>query len=219
MEKLRDEILQCESTRAVLLKWKLAVVGVVGAAGLGFSGSARVPHAVLVLCVIPPVAVYLCRHLALKMLVIGTFLAHWRKGNDPALVFASYEAWAMDVRELKVKKWSWRSLLPWNWNWNWKHFFNWLEEHFVGRQPGSVGAFDLEDWALSISTVALSLALGAFALFYGFHRSWWWAALFVLSAAAGLVATAIGNREYVRRYEATRHRRVEVVGAARTEPD
>ena len=57
MEKLRDEILHCESTRSVLLKWKLAVVGVVGAAGLGFSGSTRVPHAVLVLCVIPPVAV------------------------------------------------------------------------------------------------------------------------------------------------------------------
>lgn len=222
MEKLRDEILHCESTRSVLLKWKLAVVGVVGAAGLGFSGSTRVPHAVFVLCVIPPVAVYvdlLCRHLALKMLVIGTFLAQWRGGNDPARVFSSYESWAMETRVLKVDKWSRRRLLPWNWKWN--NFLEWLEEHFVGRKPGPVGAFDLEDWALSISTVALSLALVVFGPVYGLYRSWDWSALFALSGAAGLVATAIGNRQYVRRYEATRHHRtdLEAIEKAQTESE
>jgi hypothetical protein len=77
MEGLRDEILQSEGVRSDLLKWKLALAGILGAAGLGFSGSEDLRHADLVLCAIPPVCVYvdlLCLHLNLKMLVIGTFL-------------------------------------------------------------------------------------------------------------------------------------------------
>jgi hypothetical protein len=35
MEKLRDEILLAESTRSDLLKWRLALVGAIGAAGYG----------------------------------------------------------------------------------------------------------------------------------------------------------------------------------------
>jgi hypothetical protein len=43
LEKLRDEILQTENTRSDLLKWKLGLVGAIGAAGLGFAGSVGTP--------------------------------------------------------------------------------------------------------------------------------------------------------------------------------
>jgi hypothetical protein len=198
MEKLRDEILQCESTRADLLKWKLAIAGGIGAAGLGFAGSVDLRHADLVLCVVPLVAVYvdlLCRHLTLKMLVIGTFLTQPEPASGLAEVFAAYEAHAAQARELDVDEQSSAAGGV-------DKLLDWLETRFVGRRRGEPGAFDLEDWALSLSTVALSLALLGYGIGYGIVLRSWFSVAFVASGAAGLLASAIGNQQYVRRFKA-----------------
>lgn len=73
---LRQEILQSQQTRSDLLKWKLGLVGAIGAVGLGLAGSRVSNHADLVLCAVPLVCIYvdfLCRHLSLRILVIGVF--------------------------------------------------------------------------------------------------------------------------------------------------
>jgi hypothetical protein len=101
MERLRDEILQAQNTRSELLKWKLGLVGAIGAAGLGFAGSVGLRHADLVLCALPPVAVYvdlLALHLTLRILVIGTFLR--TAGAKEAGADQGYEEFAHDARNL-----------------------------------------------------------------------------------------------------------------------
>jgi hypothetical protein len=102
MDTLRQEILQAQSVRSDLLKWKLGLVGGLGAAGLGFAGSNRLGHADLVLCAIPPVCVYvdlLCRHLSLRILVIGSFLRS-RGDGDPSLKrLADYEERVDEARQ------------------------------------------------------------------------------------------------------------------------
>jgi hypothetical protein len=173
MEMLREEILQSERVRSELLKWKLGLVGALGALGLGFAGTERLNHADLVLCAISPVCVYvdlLCRHLTLKMLVIGRFLASLKESGDAtARTYAAYEKRAQNARAISV-----------------------------GNNGGSVSAFALEDWALSLSTLALSLAI----IVYGLAA---WSELsipFVVSGAAGLLATAVGRRQYSVRFRA-----------------
>lgn len=201
MEKLRDEIMQSESVRSDLLKWKLAIAGGIGGAGLGFAGSHDLRHADLVLCVIPLAAVYvdlLCRHLTLKMLVIGTFVARWKGGSDTAELFRAYEAFAARARRLNDRaeaKASSQSSTGW-----WRRLRDWLEVSFVGRRPGKPGSFDLEDWALSLSTVSLSVALCVYGIYLSARPSWF-SAPFLASGVVGLVASAIGNKQYVRRFE------------------
>jgi len=108
MEKLRDEILQAESTRSDLLKWKLGLVGAIGAAGLGFAGSVELRHADLVLCALPPVAVYvdlLALHLTLRILVIGAFLRMAGAAEAPA--YRSYEEFAYEARSaFELEDWA-----------------------------------------------------------------------------------------------------------------
>src|SRR5215210_2085665 len=105
MEKLREEILQSESVRTDLLKWKLALTGAIGAAGLGFAGSKELRHADLILCAIPPLCVYvdlLCLHLNLKMLVIGTFLRQWTaSGSEQGL--RDYELFVQKARRMTAE--------------------------------------------------------------------------------------------------------------------
>ncbi|MDP8942617.1 MAG: hypothetical protein M3N16_00605 [Actinomycetota bacterium] len=149
MSGLREEILQAQRTRSDLLKWKLVLVGGIGAAGLGLAGSDVPGHADLVLAAIPLVCLYvdlLCRHLSLRILVIGTFL------RDPpdqelgeAALIRKYEEYAEDARNLR------------------------LDRHRALRRAFGVGrtanAFALEDWALSGSTITLSLAILAYGVF------------------------------------------------------
>ena len=108
MEKLRDEILQAENTRSDLLKWKLGLVGALGGAGLGFAGSVELRHADLVLCALPPVAVYvdlLALHLTLRILVIGAFFR--TAGTTEAAAYRSYEAFAHDARSaFELEDWA-----------------------------------------------------------------------------------------------------------------
>src|SRR5436309_2289100 len=132
MEQLRQEILQAEQTRSDLLKLKLSLVGTIGALGLGFSGSRSVEHAELVLAVIPLVCVYvdlLCRHLSLRIVVIGAFLRSpgAQEAREEGELTAKYEKWAESARRL--------SRAP-----------------DQRRENKTISAFDLEDWALEYST-------------------------------------------------------------------
>jgi hypothetical protein len=183
MEKLRDEILQAEQTRSDLLKLKLSLVGGIGALGLGFYGSGTLEHAELVLAVIPMVSVYvdlLCRHLTLRIVVIGTFLRNLeQRGVSNGNVLRDYEQFAQDVRSLPRPR---------------------------GRN-GYISVFALEDWALSYSTYALSGGVLAYGVYLVAQDSAL-PILFLLSGGTGLAATLFANRRYTERLAAvTSHRR------------
>src|ERR1022692_3350631 len=185
MGELRQEILQAQQTRSDLLKWKLGLVGAIGAVGLGLAGSRVSSHADLVLCAVPLVCVYvdlLCRHLSLRILVIGTFL--WTPAVDAASeaeasewgVLRAYEEHVQKARELD------RRLCP----------------RLTDRWSKHT-AFALEDGALTWSTLALSTAL----LVYGYmvqgsnspdHRLV--GAVFIIAGLVGLVASLLGRWFY-----------------------
>jgi hypothetical protein len=100
VEKLRDEILQAENTRSDLLKWKLGLVGAIGSAGLGLAGSVEL-HADLVLCALPPVAIYvdlLALHLTLRIMVIGSYFRTAEAAEPPA--YQGYEGFVHDLRSV-----------------------------------------------------------------------------------------------------------------------
>jgi hypothetical protein len=102
METLRAEVLQAQRTRSELLKWKLGLVGAIGAIGLGFAGSRTSAHVDLVLCAVPPVCLYvdlLCRHLTLRMLVISAFFQRNRARSQDWEAIKEYEKLAGAVRE------------------------------------------------------------------------------------------------------------------------
>jgi hypothetical protein len=127
MNKLRDEIIEAQKARFELLKWKLVIVSIVGAAALGIH---RETHAVLaILALIPLASLYVdivCYHLALRTIVIGSFLKSFAPDTcgivqtDDVKIYRSYEKFAFYARGTKIV------------------------------------AFDLEDWALWQSTLVLS---------------------------------------------------------------
>ena len=171
VEKLREEILNAESVRSDLLKWKLGLIGAIGASGLGLAGSSGVGNAELVLAAIPPVALYvdlLCLHLTLRILVIGAFVQRSQSAGDPAL--AAYEAFADRARRLPG----------------------------TGTPPRPQSAFDLEDWALFYSTYGLSAAIGAYGVVRLVQGSPY-GSVFVASAVVGLLAIVAGRRQYAER--------------------
>jgi hypothetical protein len=174
MDTLRQETLQSQQTRSDLLKAKLAFVGVIGSVGLGLAGSQVSAHADLVLCAVPLVCVYvdlLCRHLSLRILVIGAFTAaHPPKGEERETLKA-YEQFV---------------------------------EHRRKAQGGKVDPFALEDWAVSYSTLTLSLAVvgyGVAVLIEAPSENWPATAAFVLSGSVGVVVTRLGQCAYTHRRE------------------
>ena len=105
MDSLRQEIQQSQQRRADLIKWKLVLVSVLGATGLGLTNSPNVPYAELVLCGIPFVCTYvdlLCQHHALNLVVIGEFIRSQESGSDIAEV--KYEKFSLAVRQIPLKK-------------------------------------------------------------------------------------------------------------------
>jgi hypothetical protein len=138
---------------------KLALAGTLGAAGLGFSGSNNLRHVDLVLCAIPPVCVYvdlLCLYLNLKMLVIGTFLRDQSPGSAADEIRRYEEFVDRKARDLPIERprLVGRLRLP-----------DCVRRWFLGKDSDRSSAYDLEDWArLSLSTIALSLALIVYAL-------------------------------------------------------
>jgi hypothetical protein len=82
MDELRREIMQSEASIIDLMKWKLILVGGIGAVGLGLTNeaSAKTPEvSALILCVIPFACNYvdaLCKSLEIKICKLRTVLAH-----------------------------------------------------------------------------------------------------------------------------------------------
>jgi hypothetical protein len=105
----------------------------------------------------------LCRHLSLRILVVGTFLRTRRDDPDGATL-AAYEDFAERSRNLP------------------------------GEKPRS--AFDLEEWALSWSTMAVSAAIAGYGIVLWSRFS----GAFLISGAVGLVATALARRLFRDRF-------------------
>lgn len=211
MEKLRDEILQSESVRTDLLKWKLALVGAIGAAGLGFAGSEDLGHADLVLCAIPPLCVYvdlLCLHLNLKMLVIGTFLRQWTAG-ETGNELRDYERFVEKARRMTGAREPKSDGAGRHDRAEGSHPPRWLRRSVLGRMDTEPSAFDLEDWALSLSTLGLSVAVVGYAIYVGIDGEARFAIPFAVSGVVSLVATWIGNWQFAGRFEAVRALRLE----------
>jgi phosphorylase kinase alpha/beta subunit len=180
-EQLREETLESQKVRSDLLKWKLLLVAALGSAGLGLGQVSPAPTTMtdagmtfeLVLCLIPLVCLYvdlLCSHMTVRMHVIGIFLKTHRDADDE-MVARNYERFADRVRHLprpsiaEVLKSLVRSMgeaikrvfsilfVP-------KLFFQWLGH---GRRES---AYELEDWALQLSTYILSFLVFVYGLIY-----------------------------------------------------
>jgi hypothetical protein len=177
MEKLRDEILQAQQIRSDLLKWKLVLVGPLGAVGLGLAGAPNTADADLVLCAVPLVCLYvdlLTLHLSLRILVIGAFVRGAGETTDMPQVTA-YEVFAQNARELST------------------------ESSSDPRVWGS--AFDLEDWAGWWSTVVLSGLVFGYGLLRAFQDSPIGLA-FIGSGVIGMVVSRHAKRSYDKRCKA-----------------
>jgi len=130
MSALRDEIIEAEKGRADLLKWKLIIVSALGAAALGFTGQRDVHGAPFLLLLIPAVCLYvdlMCRHLSLRIIVIGTFLRLYGWDEE-----RSYERFVSHVRREQ------------------------REQTGIIQRMKEVKIFAFEDWALALSTIVMS---------------------------------------------------------------
>ena len=130
---LRAEVINAQQARTELLKWKLFLSAVLGAAGLGLDASSNLPKAPLVLCCIPLVCAYvdlICAHLSLRMLVIGAFLRTAKAGRD-----CDYERFVEKARHLGA-----------------------AGEPKAGGGAGK-SAYALEDWASYGASFLLSLGV------------------------------------------------------------
>jgi hypothetical protein len=99
MGQLADEVIEAQKARSDLLKWKVVLVAALSAVGFGFaSKTPRAEYNDLALCCIPLVCAYvdmLCRHLSLRISVIGHYRkargAETDKGQDEGY-YKGYEA-------------------------------------------------------------------------------------------------------------------------------
>jgi hypothetical protein len=77
IDKLPEEIIESQKSRASLLRWKLFICALIGAAGVGVTGNNR-DGILILLCFIPIVCVYvdlLCTNINLRIILIGKFYA------------------------------------------------------------------------------------------------------------------------------------------------
>ena len=114
MSSLRTEIIEAQKVRAEILKWKLILVAALGTVGLGFSHPEHmnVPNAYLVLLLVPLVCFYvdlLCKHMSLRMIVIGTFLRARASTTDDG----AYERFVSDARAMGPRKMNIFALEEW----------------------------------------------------------------------------------------------------------
>jgi hypothetical protein len=97
MSEFRSEIIETSNTRTEFLKWKLIGAAGLGAVGLGLTEHTGTAGGYLVLALIPLVCVYvdlICRHISLRILVIGRFLRLPQAGEQ-----AAYEEFAQLSRD------------------------------------------------------------------------------------------------------------------------
>jgi len=101
---LRSEIIDAEKARADFQKWKLVLVAALGAAALGLGSYThpQQPLLSLLLCGIPLVCGYvdlLCKHITLRIMVIGTYLRKLNEANVAANNILDYEGFAQKTRK------------------------------------------------------------------------------------------------------------------------
>jgi hypothetical protein len=173
MGALRSEIMESEKIRYDLLKWKLALVAALGAAGLGIGAAGKadgVESLNYVLCLIPLVCLYtdvLCAHMNLRIMVIGRYLRTVPARNRS---WEGYENFVQAARSMKR-----RPPVP----------------------SDGLSAFVLEDWALRWSTTGLSVLLIVYAsLLYGCgeQRPWIASLTLICGLAANLVPPLLSSR-------------------------
>jgi len=178
-EWLRSEIVETQKVRSDLLKWKLIITAVLGAAGLGLSKDLQITaEARYLLCLIPLVCQYvdmLCKNLNMRTYVISRYILSENRTK-------SYETFAQEARAMDKIDFSW--------------------EFFWGYKKKKIDAYALEDIALQWSTRVLSTMV----IILGFHfypikngvldPSWW---VFIVSGGGGLILSFITEYIYQRR--------------------
>ena len=137
MTILRQEIVEAQKARTDLVKWKLLLVSVLGATGLGLTGSPNTPYVELILCCIPFVCTYvdlLLYHQALLINVIGEFMrSHLDLTDKQDKSLRDYETFSWKVRHMKIKE-------------------------------REISAFDLEKMVLAWSSMLISASILIFAV-------------------------------------------------------
>ncbi len=223
---LRDEIIESQKARADLFKWKIILVAAIGAAGLGVGApKAEVASKVeYVLCLIPLVCVYtdvLCAHLNLRIRVIGEFLrvTRNRAGLTDEDLNADYEKFAGKARhmgslpislpisairhriEVALRRWTRAAMTKLGLTLN--------EAETSVKDAPTLDAFVFEDYALHVTTMALSLfvfILGVL-IHYGYvavslSSLREEAGMFYIAGGLGVAATAGALLAYHRRLAA-----------------
>jgi hypothetical protein len=153
--KLREEVLNTQSARSDLLKYKLLAVGGIGAAGLGLAGSEATGNVDLVLAAVPLVCLYidlLCRHLSLRILVTGAFM----RTLDNEDQFGAYERYVKGVRSVfALEDWAvtWSTLV--------------LSGGVLGYGIGAW--FDDKPWWFYVTLIVSSVVGIVFTLIAEFH--------------------------------------------------
>jgi hypothetical protein len=185
VQHLRQEILNSQQARSDLLKWKLGLVGALGAVGLGLAGANTPGHADLVLCAVPFVSVYvdlLCRHLSLRMLVIGRYFAiSGVTERSEREDLARYENLVEQARSLNLE--SWRS----------------------GEGDGTGGdAFSLEEWAISWSSAILAVGVAVYGVGVAVSSSVPAGVALIASGVIGIAVTLLAWSNYTVRQRAVR---------------
>jgi hypothetical protein len=191
MSELRNEIVESQKARTEFLKWKLIGVSALGAAGLGLTEHAGPIGAYLVLALIPFVCFYvdlLCRHISLRILVIGRFLRFNASGEQRA-----YEQFAEQSRQMGPNA-SVSAFALEDWALDWSTCVLSGLVAFAGllsllfalmggtlSPPGVDGstALAVHGWSMPLANLAQCV--------------------FVVSGAAGIVLTLISRSRYARR--------------------
>ena len=139
METLREELRDSQQVRTELIKWKLLLVSVLAATGLGLTDSPAVPYIQLVLCCIPFVCAYvdlLLYHETIKVHVISEFMRSKASSfaDETNKSLSEYEQFSWKLRELSDER---------------------------GRK---FSAFDLEPYVISWASIIFSIAVAAYGI-------------------------------------------------------
>jgi len=105
VESLKKELMEAQKSRQDLMRWKLVLVSVIGAAALGFSKSPSAEQAGLALCLIPLACCYvdlLCRNLSVRTKLISGFLS--RESKIASAVEARFEDCYKQFNDARGKK-------------------------------------------------------------------------------------------------------------------
>jgi hypothetical protein len=185
VQHLRQEILNSQQARSDLLKWKLGLVGALGAVGLGLAGADTPGHADLVLCAVPFVSVYvdlLCRHLSLRILVIGRYFAvSGARERSEREELARYENFVEQTRSLNIKS----------------------SRSDEGNRRGA-DAFSLEEWAISWSSGIIATGVAVYGVGVAVSSSVPAGLALIASGVIGIVVTLLARTSYTVRQRAVR---------------